>query len=244
MKWELYPILAGEFGMVRDDIKFRGGDPAARGMVPSLVYLLKGEGGRTAVIDTGFESAGAAEAIGLVTKREKPLPDMLASMGVKPENVEAVLLTHTHWDHAGSLGLFANARIICQKADWEYAFGGLEDYPASVLAALREAEPRAELIEGDAEVLPGIRALRMGGHTPGSQSFIADTGDGPVLICGDDVMTYRNISENVPVGLCADPARAERALSRSRESGAQWLLPSHDYMTLEYLNNKARCSLQ
>ena len=54
--WKITPVLTGSFGMVRDDIKYEGGDPEISGYVPSVLFLLE-SGGEQVIVDTGFGDA-------------------------------------------------------------------------------------------------------------------------------------------------------------------------------------------
>lgn len=243
MRWIIRPLLGGEFGMIRDDIKFQGGDPSVQGMVPSLLFLLQDEHGSQAVVDTSFRDVEEVRAMGLVAKRERPLRELLARAGVRPQKVEALLLTHTHWDHAGNCGLFPNARIYCQERDWEYAFRPENGYTQNLRDSLWRIQDRVVPLNGDSKILPGIRAICFGGHTPGSQAFFVDTDQGPTLVCGDDIMTFRNVEDHIPVGLCVRPEGCRQALEYARNGRLAYLLPSHDYRSLEYTADMERCRL-
>jgi glyoxylase-like metal-dependent hydrolase (beta-lactamase superfamily II) len=240
MNWKISPVLGGEFGMVRDDIKFSGGDPGITGMVPSLLFLLENEG-RQIVIDTSFGNPEDVNAMGLVVKREGIFEDRIRKAGIIPDKVEALLLTHTHWDHADNCACFKNAKIYCQQKDYDYAFAGDSGYTPKLQETFRRAEKQLVLLSGDVDIMPGIRAIFIGGHTPGSQMFEVDTENGRVIITGDDIMTFANVEKNIPIGICVNPKGCRRALEYVRQKKAAFLLPSHDYRTLDYLENPASC---
>ncbi len=245
MRWTIQSVLAGEFGMVRDDIKFQGGDPAITGMVPSILYLLRGENGKQVVVDTGYRSTDEVTAMGMVAKRAAAYSQILAEADIEAARIEALLLTHTHWDHADNCDAFPNATVYCQQKDWDYAFSKEAEYSQELCATLSNARNRVQLFTGDVEVCQGITARWFGGHTWGSQSFEIDTLEGKALICGDDIMTFRNVEEQIPVGLCIDPQGCERALDflKARED-IRYLLPSHDYRTLQYNQDKDCCRIR
>jgi glyoxylase-like metal-dependent hydrolase (beta-lactamase superfamily II) len=75
------------------------------------------------------------------------------------------------------------------------------------------------------EILPGLTALPNGGHTPGHQSVLVQTGSGETCVCGDIV----SLEENLEVigAVCPDREGTARFLARAREAGWQ-MLPSHD----------------
>ncbi|HXM54832.1 MAG TPA: MBL fold metallo-hydrolase [Candidatus Dormibacteraeota bacterium] len=110
----------------------------------------------------------------------------LARLGVRPEEVDLVLTTHLHWDHAGGFTrrerdgrvalTFPRARHVVQRAEWDFALhpdprsraGYIEDDLLPVAEA-----GLLEVVEGEAEVLPGLVVRQTGGHTPGHQLIVA-----------------------------------------------------------------------
>lgn len=119
-----------------------------------------------------------------------PLLANLAALGVQPEEITTVLLTHLHMDHVGGASRFEgeeavvqfpNARFVVQRGEWEDAVANRShmriSYRPENLAPL-ERSGRLELLDGDAEVLPGIRTQLAGGHTLAHQSvFVQSQGE-------------------------------------------------------------------
>jgi glyoxylase-like metal-dependent hydrolase (beta-lactamase superfamily II) len=227
MEWTIIPIMAGEFGMVRDDIKFVNGDPTIAEMVPSLIFALKSSLG-TVLVDTSFGDAEhCAKILKLEVIRKPTYREILMSYLVEPEEVRAIILTHLDWDHADNLGFFPSSAIYCQKREMD-SFIGHDD---SYIANIKENCDRMLLIEGDQEILPGIKVHLAGGHTEGLQMVLVNTSEGMALIPSDNIMTYKNIEENIRVGLCKDPIACEMALDWAR-SVSKIVYPSHDYRTV------------
>jgi glyoxylase-like metal-dependent hydrolase (beta-lactamase superfamily II) len=126
------------------------------------------------------------------------LPSALKAAGVSPDSIRTVLLTHLHGDHCGGLvdaegnARFRNAEIVLHRAE---AAWWLESNPDEVQDrkpfefARRTLAPyanRTRLIEGG-EVVPGIRAVPLPGHTPGHTGYRPGSGPSSVLIWGDIV---------------------------------------------------------
>ncbi|WP_051866083.1 MBL fold metallo-hydrolase [Streptosporangium roseum] len=144
-------------------------------------YLLRDAAGRTVLVDTGIgpeDSPAASWA---------PVPGMLgaelARVGVRPEEVDAVVITHLHSDHAsgaviGGMPVFANARHVFQRSEIGAA---AEDVLGHVVRPLGE---RVQVVDGQADVLPGIRVFHTPGHTPGHQ--VVQVGD--LVLTGDVVL--------------------------------------------------------
>lgn len=125
----------------------------------------------------------------------------LEAMGVRPEDVDLVLLTHLHIDHVGwcvreGRPVFPKAKHIVQKQEWQDAVTPHPVRKGSYLhhqfAALKEAG-LLDLIEGDAEILPGLRAAAVGGHTLGYQTFTLDSGGRKLFFLGETIPTQHHI---------------------------------------------------
>jgi len=144
-------------------------------------YLLRDRSGRTVLVDTGIGGVDSPAA------SWAPVPgvllDELAAVGTAPADVEVVVLTHLHSDHAGGAAAdgvpaFPNARHVLQRAEVDWASKAIRDH---VLEPLGE---RVHQVDGDAEVLPGIRVRHTPGHTPGHQVV----GVGDLVLTGDLVL--------------------------------------------------------
>jgi glyoxylase-like metal-dependent hydrolase (beta-lactamase superfamily II) len=183
------------------------------------LWVLHGGDG-TIVVDTG---PPLEEAHRRGITRVRDINEALAEAGVRAEDVRTVVLTHLHWDHAANAGRFPNAVFLAQAR--EIAFFGSEarEHPAmnrffSHQAYLAEliAQGRIRPIETDTSIVPGVRAMRVGGHTPGSQMLVVDTLEGEAVITGDAIPLHRNYRDNIPSGIVVDTLEALAALERVR----------------------------
>jgi glyoxylase-like metal-dependent hydrolase (beta-lactamase superfamily II) len=152
--------------------------------------LLVRAGTNLALIDSGYGSKTAPRQREHCQMQDgNPLVENLARAGVLPEEITAVVLTHLHFDHAGGCTfrddsgrlrpVFRRARHFVQRTEWEDATSGAPElagtyFPDDFLP-LSEAG-LVELIEGEAEILPGITARLMGGHTRGHQLVSIESG--------------------------------------------------------------------
>ena len=161
--------------------------------------LVKGE--RLMIID-----AGAGEKMDPKLQdiygfdRSERLDVSLAAAGVRPEDVEIVLATHLHFDHAGGftrrgassaiVAAFPNARYIVNAGEWEDATHPHERNRASYFAEnyvpLREAGV-VDFITGDREIMPGVRVRRTGGHTRWHQIVYLES-EGRTAVFAADLM--------------------------------------------------------
>lgn len=213
--------------------------------VPQIMFVITG-GSRPVVVDTGTPSPEIVrEHHGYDfdrTEDETPAA-ALGRMGIDPGDVDLVVNTHLHWDHCGNNTLFANARFAVQRSEHAYALDPLEPTRTAFENTDRIQPPwlpvqdRFELIDGDAELVEGIRVVHLPGHTPGSQGVVVDTDQGPFLIAGDCVNLYRNwegdatLRHIVNGSLMSLPDHLA-SYDRIEELGAE-VIPSHDPLVLE-----------
>lgn len=149
-------------------------------------------GGRTVLAD-----AGPRELFGPTCGR---LPEALAEAGVSPEDIDTVFMTHLHPDHvvgsvdAAGKAAFPNAEFVVTEAergfwnDTDYFSGAdetLRAWQAFAKSALDAYGDRLRIINGEAEVAPGMTALPLPGHTPGHSGFRVASGDDQLLHVGD-----------------------------------------------------------
>jgi glyoxylase-like metal-dependent hydrolase (beta-lactamase superfamily II) len=123
----------------------------------------------------------------------------LNSVGVAPDDIDWVILTHLHFDHAGGATYrdeagvlrptFPRARHVIQRAEWDDATGNIPElagaYYTDDFLPLSEAH-LVELVEGDVEVAPGVRTQLTGGHTRGHQIVRIESA-GESAICLSDI---------------------------------------------------------
>jgi glyoxylase-like metal-dependent hydrolase (beta-lactamase superfamily II) len=111
------------------------------------------------------------------------LREGLARLGLKPEDIEYVLVTHLHFDHVALAKEYKNATFIVQEKELEFARNPhvfcAVDYRREYFEGLR-----FKLVDGDAEIFPGVKILFTPGHTPGGQSVQVDTSKGRAIITG------------------------------------------------------------
>lgn len=239
-KGPTYSIKACRIGSLVLDGRHAFADHDPQGAYPyaMYVYLIRG-GGRTFLVDTGPKSLEvinhglAGMCIEPVTQRPgEDLPGILAREGLEPDDIEAVFLTHGHYDHTSNLDLFPQARILVNRRGWERALVQPGPWPGEVYFPLqREWSARLVLVE-DEEPYPGLRTFWVGGHTYCSQAIAVQTRLGTAVITGDVVSLFENLERDLPIGVYEDLAQIRAAMARIREV-ADVVIPSHDPALLE-----------
>ena len=173
---------------------------------------------RTVLVD-----AGAAGAMGPTAGK---LPVNLRHAGVAPGDIDAVVLTHMHVDHVGGLLDAAGARAFPNAELWvaepEIAFwqddamkqAAPEARRSSFDGARRAAAPYADKLHrfGFGEIMPGLQAIDMPGHTPGHTGFMVSSNGDKLLIIGDvfHLPVVQSARPDVALAFDSDPAQATR----------------------------------
>lgn len=142
----------------------------------------------------------------MATRRpEQHMEGQLAKAGVKPEEIEIVILTHLHWDHVGEVEKFPNAQFIVSDEELSFALNPLPpqyvDYEALQLGIeplfMKVIEKIKTVDMKENEIVEAVRMIPLPGHTPGMMGVVIDTEEGPYVIAGDTAPKYGNL-EGVP----------------------------------------------
>ena len=141
-------------------------------------YLVRHEDGLL-LLDTGLGS-GDAETEEWYRPRRVALPEALARQGVALDDIDIVVNCHLHFDHCGGNPLLAGRPVVCQRLELETARAG--DYTMDHL--IEYAGSRYELLDGEAELLPGVHVIPTPGHVAGHQSLVVICEDGSVVLAG------------------------------------------------------------
>ncbi|WP_409464983.1 N-acyl homoserine lactonase family protein [Amycolatopsis sp. GA6-003] len=239
--YEVFALrYASHYGRSSAD-NFLGEDPLHGSEMPLdfFVWLIRGNG-RTVLVDTGFTPETA------VRRRRHyhthPV-DLLARLGVAPEDVSDVIVTHLHYDHAGNISAFPGARIHLQTAEMQFCTGPdmrhqllRKNYePADVGTAVQSLyEGRLHFADGEKEIAPGISVHLCGGHTRGLQFVTVATARGELLLASDAVHYYENFRRNIPYPSFADLGEYLDGYSRiaARTSALDRVIPGHDPLVL------------
>jgi glyoxylase-like metal-dependent hydrolase (beta-lactamase superfamily II) len=220
---------------------FIGGDPHDGPMpMDYFVWALKG-GGRTIVIDTGFDAHMASRRGRNLTR---PVADGLKAAGIDPASVGDVVLTHLHYDHAGNHDVFPGARYHVQDREMEYCTGRCMCHstlrhpfePDDVSAMVRKLfEGRVVFHNGASEIADGVSVHLVGGHSRGLQFVRVRTRRGWVVVASDASHYYANFEQCRPFSVVYDVGEmldGYDAMKRLASSPGH-IVPGHDPLVLQ-----------
>ncbi|MHB2209160.1 N-acyl homoserine lactonase family protein [Methylobacterium sp. CM6257] len=215
-------------------------DPHDRPMpMDYFVWLLRARD-RTILVDTGFD-APAARARGRILLQHPA--DAVRAMGVAPEAVSDVIITHLHYDHAGNLAAFPAATFHLQDAEMAFATGrcmchdrlrgafSVEDVVAMVR---RVYAGRVRFADGDATLFPGVSVHLVPGHSRGLQCVRVATARGAVVLASDATHYYANIGTGNPYPIVTDIAATFESWERLRRlaDSEAHIVPGHDPLVM------------
>jgi glyoxylase-like metal-dependent hydrolase (beta-lactamase superfamily II) len=213
-----------------------GAPPDARIDAPFAMCVAKRED-LVVVLDSGYVDPELGKGFGVADWTEYAA--LLAEIGLTPDAVDYVTISHLHFDHAGGTSRFPKARFIVQRRELEYAAGALPQNSAArygfvaadVLAMVQlNWEGRVLLVDGDAEaVVPGLDVYLTPGHTAGTMTACLATVKGRVCYTSDAVYTYRNIDEDIPLGVALNAGEAVESYKKIRRIlRGGLLIPGHE----------------
>jgi N-acyl homoserine lactone hydrolase len=205
----------------------------------AMNFFLVEAGGQRILIDTGMDGLDAyipaelREPLGLGERGTTGAE--LGRLGLVPDDIDMVVLTHLHFDHCANIDQFRRARILVNAKEWRFVSSpgagpilSRTAFPRQPLAYLMdEAWDRLETIDGTQEIAPGVTAIWTGGHTPGHMMVTVQTGSGLVVLPGDEIALLENLEADIPIGGFHDIDRVVAAMRLVRSMGGE-ALPVHE----------------
>lgn len=191
-------------------------------------YLVELTDGRHVLIDTGpnrrhirepmYEYVGTSFGDHLIPQLTEAddIRNRLAEVGLTTADIDILVLTHNHFDHAGNVADFVDSEIIMHRADYDIGIDRRQNgLPGGIPDRADDGRPlRYTLIDDDAELVPGFTLLHTPGHSPGHLSVELSLPDiGPVILAIDAIYSAINRQRgNYRIG--SDPAAGARSAAR------------------------------
>ncbi|MCC2595842.1 N-acyl homoserine lactonase family protein [Pusillimonas sp. MFBS29] len=198
-------------------------------------WLIQGEN-RNILVDTGFSACSAAARNRSFLQSPEAA---LAKLGQRTSDIDTLILTHLHYDHAGNVDAYPNAQVHIQDAEMQYATGRYMCYSAlrhffsvdDVATVLKRVyEDKVTFHDGDAQIAPGIELYKIGGHTAGLQIVRVMTRRGWIVLASDAMHYYRNYQNENPFPAIVHVDKmldGYRRISALVESDSH-IIPGHD----------------
>ena len=242
MAEDSYEIHAIKYAslMRRSPENFLGGDEHNTEMPLNYYVWLISNRERTVLVDTGFSADMAKKRN---RKIVRPVAEGVSALGIAPEQVKDVIITHMHYDHAGNIPLFPNARYHLQDKEMDFATGRCmchhamrHAYEAEDVVSLVRCvhDQRVEFHDGSSEVAPGIEVHHIGGHTKGLQAVRVRTRRGWVVVASDAAHFYAHMEQSrlFPIVYnVADMLEGFKTL-RKLASSPRHVVPGHDPLVM------------
>lgn len=234
--FELYALRYAIHTGRRAEDNFLNADPHETGVDLHYFIWLARRGDEIFVIDTGFADE-AATARGRTLLRRPA--DALALLGVEASAVRQVILTHLHYDHAGTLTDFPQAQFHLQVAEPAYATGpcmcdpkarGVFDVENIVDYVRTLFDGRVTFHDGDSRLAPGLWLHKVPGHSAGLQAVRVFTRRGWVLVASDATHLYANMARRNPFPVFVDQQALLAGFDRiaALAPSLDHIVPGHD----------------
>ena len=186
---EIIPVKYGESVLAESMIFENGAEDKFRPIV-FLVYLIRTDK-RLILVDTGCETMPGFDMKNYIGPIKA-----LENMGVSPDDVTDVKITHAHHDHIGCVFYFKNAVIYIQKDEYEAGM------------AYFTPELTVQTFEEELEICANVKAVKIGGHSKGSCIVAITDGESNYIIAGDECYQRECLERQIPTGTSYCPEKS------------------------------------
>ncbi|WP_037215660.1 N-acyl homoserine lactonase family protein [Rhizobium sp. IBUN] len=227
----LYRIDCGH-SLANDESVWTPGENKGKAIeFSSTCYLIQHEN-EYVMWDTGVPETAVGDPKGwstlpslIVYHLDRTISSQLAQIGLKPADIDYVVLSHTHGDHIGNVGLFPAATVVMQKAEYEWINSPPPSDPnlntlVQLAWKLLGHPRRLELVTGDVDLFRdgSVRLMSTPGHTPGSQSLMVHLAKtGYVILSGDVAHLEDNFERDIVPALNVDKLESISSMDRIKK---------------------------
>ncbi len=214
-------------------------------MFPVNAFLIQLDDGRKILFDAGVYPGGirAKSESWRYQTPGQTLVRQLALCGTAPEDIDAVVLSHLHYDHAGSLFLFPGRPCFVSRREYELAFSA--NPPAAYAPQDYSVPCDWHLVEEDCELFPGVRAVLLPGHTPGMMGLLVHLPSQYVFLVQDAVYAADNYYPKCMVpGLLEDEKSCRESLQKVRNLAERYdafIIFGHDTRQRQQMKMAPQC---
>ena len=239
MEVRIFPVNTGTIRLDRGVYITAGEGYGQEVEVPTIAFLVIG-GKENILVDTGMSETALADwhHPGSYQPEGYRIDEQLAKLDVRPEEIDAVIFTHLHWDHCANMGLFSNAAFFVHSRELDFALNPHVLYEKSYESEKLGVTPPFkdvpfERIDGEFTHNSFITVFPTPGHCPGHQSVEVKTPGGVFVIAGDAVFADENLKPDehrklafTPMGRYVDVFDMYASMERIIER-ADVVLPAH-----------------
>jgi glyoxylase-like metal-dependent hydrolase (beta-lactamase superfamily II) len=241
---EIYEVLALKYARhaerTRRDNFLLADDHASPQPIDYYLWVIRNDR-RTLLVDTGFDRAEAKRRARVLDREPR---EALEMVGIAAEKVDTIIITHLHYDHAGTLEQFPAAHFHIQEAEMAFATGRCmcdeimrRPFTAEHVCQLvkKVYSGRVTFHDGDGAVAPGLTVHKVPGHSKGLQCVRVLTRTGWVVLAADATHLYENFEQRKPFPIVVDVEAALRSFDRLEElaTSRRHIVPGHDPLVLQ-----------
>jgi len=196
-------------------------------------------GGLKILVDTGISDHERwnRELSPCWHEEDETIEAALSMIGWRIRDVDIVINSHLHYDHAENNTRFAGAQFVVSRAEWEYAKDPIPSqrkaYDFSWTDESTTYKDYQLIAVDDFDLLPGIRLIQTPGHSRGHQSILVNTAEGVVCIAGDAACLPESFSSPSAPGVATSIEEGFRSLERIRDTSDRVFM-NHDPNIVKY----------
>lgn len=207
-KFEIQPIIYGR-SVLPESMAFQNGSENKSRPIVFMIYLIRTKD-RLILADTGSETMPGFDMKNYIGPIKA-----LKQMNISPKDITDVIITHAHHDHIGCVNYFCNAEIYIQKDEYEIG----KEYFAD--------DQNIHTFEQEIEIYPGIKAIRIGGHSVGSCIVEIRDEKEIYILAGDECYLKECLDKKIPTG-CSCCLEKSREFLEKYGNGGYTVLLFHD----------------
>ena len=235
-QWEVHAVkYADRNARIRGDSFIFDDDHNAPHPMDYFMWVLI-RGDDVILVDTGYDDAEAST-------RDRPIRldprAALAPLELMPEQITDAIVTHLHYDHAGGLHLFPNAKLHMQSAEMAFATGPCMCHDVLKMpftaehvceAVKRLYAGKLKFYDGDGQIAEGVTVHCIGGHSRGLQAVRVETAAGAMVLASDAAHFYENLFLRKPFPIVVDLQNMLDGFDRleTLASAPSLIVPGHD----------------
>jgi len=223
--------------------KFCESDELNRILLQTNCVLLEDDEDRKVLIETGYGDKFDAKNRSIYAMEDRWIGSALSEIEIDPESIDAVFVTHLHFDHAAGLThidpdsseihpTFPNAKIYVQQKEWDDALANKTTMMRTFFKEHLEAiDDSFELLNGTGEPIPGVRVFPVPGHTWGQQAIVFRDENGILVFPGDVMPTANHVGFTANMAYDMEPytnTQTKRALFQQCIEGEWRIILAHE----------------